>query len=63
MKSFADPDTHFTLLDGDGRHHKSGKVKCDDCGAVSRNIDDFPHKQSCPQRFVHSKWYAEQLQG
>ncbi|GGN84465.1 hypothetical protein [Haloarcula pellucida] len=70
MKSFADPSTTFELVFeevrvGDGgltAPRPTGEIRCTECGATALNIDDFPHEQDCPQRFVHSRWYAEQLQ-
>jgi hypothetical protein len=70
MRSFADPDTHFEIvreeqeLDRGGLTavRPTGEVRCVACGEVAENVDDFPHAQDCPQRFVHSSWYAEQLQ-
>jgi len=71
MKSFADPDTYFEIVRKEvqvGRGgltavRPTGEVRCRECGRVAENVDDFPHAQDCPQRFVHSKWYAEQLHG
>ncbi|KZX49313.1 hypothetical protein [Haloarcula sp. K1] len=71
MKSFADPSTTFELVfeeasvgqGGLTARRPTGEIRCTECRAVATNIDDFPHEQWCPQRFVHSRWYAEQLQG
>lgn len=70
MKSFADPSTTFELVfeeqevgpGGLTAPRPTGEVRCGACGATHYNIDDIPHEQWCPQRFVHSRWYAEQLQ-
>lgn len=66
FRSFADPETHFTLVReerpiGDGglvQEVPAGRVKCDCCEAVAENIEEIPHDQDCPQRGVHSRWYA-----
>jgi hypothetical protein len=71
MKSFADPKTHFEIVReeqsvGSGgltAKRPTGEVRCSECGRVAENVDDFPHAQDCSQRFVHSRWYAEQLLG
>jgi len=68
MKSFAEPDTHFEIVReeqgvGDGgltAERPTGEIRCSECGRVAYNIDDFPHARDCSQRFVHSRWYAEQ---
>lgn len=70
MMSFANPDTIFEIVieevsvgrGGLTAERPTGEIRCVECGRVAENIDDFPHAQDCPQRFVHSKWYAEQLQ-
>lgn len=69
MKSFADPQTEFELVksdtpvtvDGYAMGEPTGEVSCRYCGATHENIDDIPHDQDCPQRFVHSNWYAETM--
>lgn len=69
IKSFADPDTHFEIVTTEvvvGRggltaERPTGLLRCEECGAVSHNIDDFPHDPNCSQRFVHSRWYVNQL--
>ncbi|MFC6973662.1 hypothetical protein ACFQL1_01620 [Halomicroarcula sp. GCM10025709] len=69
--SFAAPETEFKLVweeveigtGGLTEKRPTGEIRCVECGATAWNIDDFPHEQDCPQRFVHSRWYAEQLLG
>lgn len=66
---FADPRTRFRLLvsetpvtvDGFAMGEPTGEVECLECGATHANIDDIPHDDTCPQRFVHSEWYADQV--
>jgi len=68
MKSFASPNTHFEIVReempvGNGgltAERPTGEIRCSECGRVAENIDDFPHEPDCSQRFVHSRWYAEQ---
>ncbi|MDS0280325.1 hypothetical protein NDI85_21300 [Halomicroarcula sp. S1AR25-4] len=68
-RSFADPDTLFELVrsdtpvdvDGYKLGEPTGKIKCDECGAVAKNIDEIPHTQGCSQRFVLSVWFVEQV--
>ncbi|QHS17953.1 hypothetical protein GWK26_12780 [haloarchaeon 3A1-DGR] len=69
MRSFADPDTTFHLVrsqtpvnvDGFKLGEPTGEVECLECGAVEENIDEISHEPDCPQRFVHSRWYAEMM--
>ena len=69
MKSFADPDTHFELersdtpadVDGFKLGEPTGTVRCSECGAAAHNIDEIPHRATCPQRWVRSRWWAEQF--
>lgn len=69
MKSFAEPDTHFKIItsdtpvsvDGFALGEPTGEIKCRECGATHKNIDDIPHAQDCRQRFVHSEWYADTM--
>lgn len=78
MKSFADPDTHYELLTRPGPEQNNGpvdgkptgEVKClgtcadgSACGGVAMNVDDLPHDPTCDQRFAHSRWYVEMLDG
>lgn len=66
-RSFADPDTHFTLItsdtpvdvDGHKLGEPTGEVKCDECGRVSGNVDTIPHAPTCAQSNVVSQWWAE----
>ncbi|MFW6434819.1 MAG: hypothetical protein ACOCY1_00415 [Halovenus sp.] len=69
MRSFADPDTHYELVKS-GKGEPTGEVRClgrlpdgSHCNAVSMNVDDLPHKKRCDQRFVHSEWYVQMLDG
>ena len=70
MRSFADPSTEFYLpksgtppsVDGLAIHERTGEVVCPHCWESDQNIDEIPHAESCPQRFVHSEWYAEAMQ-
>jgi hypothetical protein len=62
--SFADPRTHFKLLRGEegetGGHinEPTGEIRCELCDATHTNIDEIPHNEDCPQRFVHSGFYV-----
>ncbi|MEE6210876.1 hypothetical protein U3A55_12025 [Salarchaeum sp. III] len=66
MLSFADPETHFRIVesdtpvsvDGFAKGEPTGEIECLECGAVHVNIDDIPHDAECPNRFAHSRWYA-----
>ena len=66
FESFADPETHFTLVKErrpvgtGGLEHEvyTGEVQCDECGEKAMNVEEIPHDQDCPQRGVHSRWYA-----
>jgi hypothetical protein len=70
MKSFADPDTHFEIVesgtpvsvDGFALGEPTGEVRCAECGAVHDNVDEIPHDPTCSQRWVRSRWWAEHLQ-
>jgi len=70
MRPFADPDTEFKLersqtpvdVDGFKLGEPTGRVSCVHCNATAHNVDEIPHSNECPQRFVHSQWYADQLQ-
>jgi len=71
MMSFADPETHFRILtsdtpvsvDGYALGEPTGEVLCLCCWESHLNIDEIPHEPDCPQRFVHSEWYAETMAG
>jgi len=56
-RSFSDPDTHFTLLEGGGKDQPTGEVECDECGRVAGAPEYIPHKRHCSQRDVTSEWY------
>lgn len=66
MRSFTNPRTHFEVVksttpptvDGFAINEPTGEVRCLECGESNGNIDEIPHKETCSQRFVHSKWYA-----
>lgn len=70
MESFSDPDTEFELLrsdtpvsvDGFKLGEPTGEVKCEACGASHLNIDEIPHDEDCPQRFVKSYWWQDAAQ-
>jgi len=61
MTSFTDPDTHFSLVEGDRPGEPTGEVRCVECGRVAENVDEIPHARECPQRWVRSRWWAEHL--
>jgi len=62
--SFADPRTKFKLLRGSkgktGGHinEPTGQIQCELCEAMHTNIDEIPHEEDCPQRYVHSGFYV-----
>jgi len=73
FRSFTDPDTHFEIVESttpvsvDGYAQGEPKqLRCPDCGVAVEltrdpsdpGIDDLPHETDCPQRGVHSRWYA-----
>lgn len=70
MRSFADPDTHFRIVrsdtpvsvDGYALGEPTGEVSCAECQATAMNVDEIPHRHGCSQRFVHSQWYAENME-
>lgn len=69
MRSFAEPDTEFRLersgtpptVDGLAIDEPTGEVTCVYCEATHENVDEIPHDPGCPQRFVHSEWYADSM--
>ena len=77
MRSFADPDTEFQLVESgsppsvdDLAMHEVKYLECATCGARVRidspdghrtAIDDLPHDKDCPQRDVTSRWFQEQF--
>lgn len=73
---FADPDTEFEILASETPHTEDGywpgepkALRCPECGAQVQldrdpstpGIDELAHRSDCPQRFVHSHWYRQQL--
>ena len=69
MRSFADPDTFYSIVvsntpisvDGFALGEPTGEIECAECGASHTNIDDIPHEKDCSQRFTHSQWYANSM--
>lgn len=72
MRSFADPDTHFSIeiaetsegWDG-ARLNEPTELRCSECGASVRltrepspGIDELQHEADCSQRYVRSEWWA-----
>lgn len=63
--SFADPETEFYLpsypshIQGHFKGEPTGEVVCIACWAADMNIDEIPHEMTCPQRFVHSRYWRE----
>ncbi|GGL55271.1 hypothetical protein [Halocalculus aciditolerans] len=65
MSSFSDPDTRYQIIksetpvsvDGFAMGEPTGEVRCCECGASHLNIDEIPHAEDCPQRFVRSDWW------
>jgi hypothetical protein len=70
-RSFADPETHFALVrsetpvdvDGYKLGEPAGEVQCAECDAIADNVDEIPHRPTCPQRWVRSRWWAERFRG
>jgi len=68
-KSFADPSTHFELVrsdtpvtvDGVALGEPTGDVRCAECGRAAENVDEIPHAPDCRQRWVRSRWWADQF--
>jgi len=79
MRSFADPDTHFEIVESgtppndDGLCPRCPKfLACSECGAQVRidgpdghqtTIDELPHDRGCPQRAVKSRYWERQYLG
>jgi hypothetical protein len=69
MQSFADPATHFRVVesetpltvDGINLGEPTGEIECCSCGAVGENIDEIPHRPDCDQRFVKSHWWVDHV--
>lgn len=67
VRSFADPDTHFTLIksdtsvekDGVRKGEPTGEVECDECGRVAAAPEYIPHTKGCSQSDVGSDWYYQ----
>lgn len=67
--SFSDPSTHFAIVtsdtpvsvDGLALNEPTGEIHCEACGAQHLNVDEIPHAQDCPQRFVRSRWWRDQM--
>jgi len=67
MKSFSNPGTHFRVVrsetpvsvDGFKIGEPTGEIECEACGASHLNVDEIPHDEGCPQRFVKSEWWQE----
>lgn len=70
MQHFGDPDTKFELVvsdtpvdvDGFKLGEPTGTVRCEECGAEHKNIDEIPHEPDCSQRFCHSYWYVDMVE-
>lgn len=68
-KSFSSPETAFRLersdtpvnVDGFKLGELTGVVECLACGEAHTNIDEIPHAEDCPQRWVRSEWWVEHL--
>jgi len=68
-RSFADPETHFTVIrsetpvdmDGYKLGEPTGEVRCDECDRVAHNVDEIPHAPTCRQRWVRSRWWGGQF--
>lgn len=64
-RSFADPDTEFTLersdtpitADGFKMGEPTGEVTCDECGRTAGAPEYIPHLPTCSQSDVRSEWY------
>lgn len=64
-----DPDTEYELIrsetpisdDGFKIGEPLGLVKCCECNAIAKNIDEIPHDPNCSQRFARSDWWATRL--
>ena len=69
MKSFAHHSTHFHIeksetsvsVDGFALGEPTGMITCLCCLESHLNVDEIGHEPNCPQRFVHSRWYAESM--
>ena len=67
FRSFADPDTHFTLVTevrpvGNGGlvcEVSTGEVQCDECGQTASAPEYIPHEPDCDQDGVVSEWYVQ----
>ena len=65
--SFSDPSTQFEIVtsdtpptvDGFSIGEPTGEIKCEECGAQHENIDEIPHDENCPQRWVRSHFWEE----
>jgi hypothetical protein len=64
QRSFADDQTEFFLPEmpthaaGHYKGEPTGVVICLACLESHKNIDQIPHSSTCPQRFVHSRWWV-----
>ena len=79
MRSFADPDTHFRIVESgspptvDGLAITEPKyLRCSECGAQVRidgpdghqtAVDELPHSRGCSQRDVKSAWWIDHYTG
>jgi hypothetical protein len=74
MRSFSDPETCFSFVDGaaiDGHHvGEPGALRCCCCGAQvpldgpeghQTAVDDLPHDRDCPQRDVVSRYWMRRF--
>ena len=69
MRSFANPETHFEIQRSDTPHtddglwpgEPTGRIVCLACGEAHYNVDEIPHAETCPQRFVHSRFYDDAM--
>ncbi|MBX0325776.1 hypothetical protein EGH21_22420 [Halomicroarcula sp. F13] len=66
-RSFADPDTLFTLIrsdtpvdvDGFKLGEPTGEVECDECGQSAAAPEYINHLPDCSQADVRSEWYYD----
>jgi len=69
MRSFADPDTHYELIEGEngkptgevrclGNHEEGGWDDGEVCGRVAAAPEWIPHRDGCDQADAYSQWWA-----
>jgi len=67
VRSFAAPDTEFTLVrsdtpvdvDGYKLGEPTGEVQCAECQRTAAAPEYISHLPDCPQSDVTSRWYAD----